>query len=441
MSATPLAKRVEDLLQGVHDDWRALISMPFLEKALIAIDAAGDTSRIAPPANDVFNFLRDCLPTEAVAAVMGQDPYPTKGHATGYCFGAWKKAGFPKSLQPIMDCLVRSGLIKQKPPYGDLRPVAVQGVLFINAALTTREGAIKAHVDAWKPFMDHFLEQLCKKTTVRFLLWGNVARDLVTPHAKAHGRETYFWSHPSPQADNQQPEPKKFANCDHFTKLNTALTGAGKPPIWWALDSPIFAFTDGSCPKNGAADAEAGFGVLIIGGHLGPTTVRGMVEPKEYSLIDTSAPELGFEAAGRAATPTNNRGELLAFCWAMLALLRGRALGPIEIVSDSEISVKTLNEWLPNRRRKGTAHQLKNFDLIEIAETLLTALKSQADSVTITHVEAAHDRACPPKTEGGGRAACLWHGNRRADEIAKLGVTEGIPLDIRSNIAPVRRLV
>jgi uracil-DNA glycosylase len=444
MANPPLAKRVEELLENVHEGWLPLISMEHLTKALTAIDSAGDTDRVAPPAKDIFNFLRDCVPSEIVACIVGQDPYPMPGHATGYCFSAWKPAGFPKSLQPIIDCLVKAQLIKQKPAYGDLRPLAVQGVLLVNAALTTREGATKAHGAHWKPFMNFFIKKLCSLTAARFLLWGADARNLVEAPAKKHGRECFTWSHPSPLSDNQQPLAKKFINCDHFARLNTALEAEKLRPIWWAIDSPMMAFTDGSCPKNGSADAEAGFSGLIVGGHMAPTTVRGLVQPATYALIDPSVPEKGFEAneSSSAVTPTNNRGELLGFCWVLLILLRGRALGNIEIISDSDaIVVKMFNEYLPNRRKKGTANQLANFDLITIAESLLDALREQADSVKIIHTRAAHDRPCPPKSSGeGAREACYWHGNAKADALAKQAVDEGVPLVISSNIGAVRRL-
>jgi uracil-DNA glycosylase len=439
----PLAKRIGEILKDVHEDWLPLMNMDYLVKALTAIDSAGDTARTSPKPEMIFNFLRDSIPSEIQACIVGQDPYPNSSHATGYCFSAWKSAGFPKSLQPIIDCLVKSQLIRQKPAYGDLRPLAVQGVLLVNAALTTREGATKAHVDYWEPFMEFFLTKLCEVSTARFLLWGAVARKLVEPRANKYKRECYFWTHPSPQADNMQPVAKRFANCDHFTKLNAALESEGLRPINWAIDASVMSFTDGSCPKNGSANAEAGFSGLIVGGHMATTSVRGLVQPATYSLIDPLIPEKGFEANGGAVTPTNNRGELLGFCWILLLLLRGRVLGNIEIISDSDaIVVKMFNEYLPNRRKKGTASQLANFDLITIGEALLSALREQADMVTIIHTRAAHDRPCPPKIPGGGgaREACYWIGNSRADALAKQAVDEGVPLVISSSIGAVRRL-
>lgn len=446
---TLLARDVE-ILEGVHSEWHPFISRPLLRQALSAIDAAGDSAHIAPPATDMFNALRDCRPGEVVAVIVAQDPYPTPGDAMGYCFSARKAQGFPKSLQPIVRCLLNSALIKALPRYGDLRPLAVQGVLLLNAALTTREGVVRAHVSHWKPFMDFFLDQLCTHTSARFLLWGNVARDLVAPFAEKHGREVLFWSHPSPLGDNQQPPAKKFVNCDHFLRLNKALRADRRPPIHWALDAPALVFTDGGCPKNGAADAEAGFGVLIVGGHLGQTTIRGLVQASAYSLVDPKVPEKGFTstvpnraAAGSGSsgviTPTNNRAELAAFCWALLALLRGRVLGGIELVSDSKICVNTLTTWLPARRRKGTAHQLANFDLLVVAEALLAALKAQADVVLLTHTHAAHDRPCPARnTANYAQESCYWLGNAKADALAGSAVTDGVRLEIKTSIPPLR---
>ena len=49
----------------------------------------------------------------------------------------------------------------------------------------------------------------------------------------------------------------------------------------------------------------------------------------------------------------------------------------MDIISDSLISIKTFNLWLPARRKKNTAHELKKYDLILIAESLLEKYKDK----------------------------------------------------------------
>lgn len=198
----------------------------------------------------------------------------------------------------------------------------------------------------------------------------------------------------------------------------------------------FLVFTDGACSKNGRAGARASFAVV------GAVATAGLVEAATYRLVDARAPELGFVSLADSTNeagcpaPSNNRGELLAIAHALLGLLRLVAVAPpalqrlagaaaaappaaavlpvCELVSDSRISLMTLSDWLPARRRKGTAHQLCNFDLVEIAEALLAALRAVA-TVVLTHVN-SHTPA--PPASAPARARALWAGNAAADAAA-----------------------
>ncbi|NBQ70967.1 MAG: hypothetical protein EBU46_19900 [Nitrosomonadaceae bacterium] len=83
----------------------------------------------------------------------------------------------------------------------------------------------------------------------------------------------------------------------------------------------------------------------------------------------------------------------------------------------------TLTDWLPARRRKGTAHQLCNFDLVEIAEALLAALRAVA-AVELTHVN-SHTPA--PPASAPPRARALWMGNAAADAAATAALAGASP--------------
>ena len=436
-TAPPLAGSGARLLAGVHADWAPLIDAALLERALAGIDAAGDAAATAPPPAAIFACLRACRPAEIRVVVVGEGPGAAAADASGLAFGAPAGRPVPAPLAAVFACLERAGYLKRRPAHGDLRPLAVQGVLLLDAALTTRAGAAGAHLELWRPFVAALLGRLAAAVPARFLLWGALAQALGGPPAEKHGREVLAWGHPAPARDALLPEAMRFARCDHFARLQGALA----PPIHWAVDSAAIAFTDGSCPRNGAEGAAAGFGVAIIGGHLGPTTIRGAVAPFTFRLRDAADPERGFEPTAAPAAPTNNRAELLALCWAALALLRGRALGAVEIVSDSMISVRTFNEWLPARRAKGTAHLLANFDLVAVAEALLLGLRRQASGLALVHTRAAHDR--PRPVLGGAtpaREVCYWDGNDRADRLAGSAVESSVALEVVSPVAPVRRL-
>lgn len=195
-------------------------------------------------------------------------------------------------------------------------------------------------------------------------------------------------------------------------------------------------FTDGACSANGSADAAAGYGVAFAGSPGAfaegePKRVWGRVPAREFELVDAANPHSGFRPTEAGATPTNNRGEYLAACWGLLGLLRqarrrrlaGDPPAQYELVSDSNIFVRTMTEWLQARRAKGTERDLKNFDLVAIADRLTCALRAEGSPVKFTH-ERGHQRAPPADAEP--RRKILHAGNEQADKLAVMGrMTEG----------------
>lgn len=273
----------------------------------------------------------------------------------------------------------------------DLRPWAVQGVLTLPTAAR------------WQPFLDAFIRRFagardpgmhyCGAARVHFVFGPDTPAEYVAV-ARHHGHGVY----------------------SELSSVSAALTDAGARPVAWCITDAVTAFTDGACTLNGRPGARASFAALVTGCQFGAgTVVRGGVAPAEYAFIDEADPERGVCATARPAAPSNNRGELLGIIYALLALLRGRALGAVEIISDSNISVKTLREWLPTRLAKGTAHELKNFDLVMIAWRLLGALRAQAAEVVLTHTRS--HQAAPP-TRAPRRDHEVHYGNKMADAHA-----------------------
>jgi len=408
--ATLLSCR-DAILAGI-DTWMPYIDMACLDEVLGSIPLAN----VAPPPDLIFEAFRYRGPADIVALILGQDPYPTPGDAQGLCFSAPRGAKVPKSLVIIFDCLEAAALRKPR-KNNDLRPWAVQGVLMLNAALTTTCGVRGAHRRHWAPFLTSFLGRLFRRAApLHALLWGGDARAFAKV-ARAGGHHVHEWSHPSPLGDNPRPPAGRFVNCPHFADVNAALAAAGRPPIVWDNDVPITAFADGACIRNGAPDAQAGFGVAIIGGHFG--------DEKEPTVLAGRAASGRLRRAGGklflapvAAAQTNVRAEYLAIIHALDVLIRGRAVGAVELVSDYDTALKTLSTWYPRRAAAQTATELKNLDLITIAAQLLEELRAQAD-VTLTHTYSHQPR---PPPDAPPRAQLLWLGNHRADELAAIAI-------------------
>jgi ribonuclease HI len=209
--------------------------------------------------------------------------------------------------------------------------------------------------------------------------------------------------------------PKGSSWIEALSIVKATATNCKKlSTVEWDVKKPSVVFTDGSCPKNGKVDAVAAFAVKITAGPMQGIEISGRVATQLYALVDTENPESGFHPVGprNDIQATNNRGEYLACCWALLVMLRGKTKSPIEIVTDCNLFIQTMNSWLPRRREKGSAAELKNYDLICIAEVILKELRSRTD-VKLTHVRS--HQICPKNDE---IARSRWQGNFDADFIA-----------------------
>ena len=201
---------------------------------------------------------------------------------------------------------------------------------------------------------------------------------------------------------------------DIFKHINDKLIDNHKLPIKWDMQQTVLAFTDGGCIANGKPNAIASYATYIMTGHNNQLEVSGIVDSFEYVMIDED-PLMGFKVTTKPAIPTNNRGEYLAWCWMLLTLLRTHTYCAVEIVSDCNLFIKTLTEWLPNRKLKKTEYELKNYDLVHIADILLSELKVRTNNrVKLTHIN-SHKEA-PPKTNK--LEYFKWLGNSLVDHRA-----------------------
>ncbi len=104
--------------------------LPFFAKDYPAIQAAlaDDTRLILPPAAQRFAALDACPPESTRVVILGQDPYPTPGHAHGLAFSVEPDVRpLPRSLGNIFKEMQAD--LGAAPKNGDLRFWAAQGVL------------------------------------------------------------------------------------------------------------------------------------------------------------------------------------------------------------------------------------------------------------------------------------------------------------------------
>lgn len=186
-------------------------------------------------------------PLEAVRVlVVGQDPYPTPGHAVGLSFAtAADVRPLPRSLKNMFTELDADlaqpgheaegdaeeawadGFWAAPERTGDLTPWADAGVLLLNRVLTVRAGDAGSHRGrGWETVTELAIRALVARGgPLVAILWGNDARKLApllgdTPLVES--------AHPSPLS-----AARGFFGSRPFSRANAALVAQGAEPIDW----------------------------------------------------------------------------------------------------------------------------------------------------------------------------------------------------------------
>lgn len=205
-------------------DWADL---PFFALDLPAIEARlQGEAHVLPPAEHRFAALERCQPEATRVVILGQDPYPTPGHAHGLAFSVTPETPLPRSLKNIFRELAED--VGHAPETGDLTGWADQGVLLLNTALSVPAGNAGAHAKlGWAHLTAQVLERLDGSPRA-FLLWGKPAQAFAK-HLQNPDHLMIKTAHPSPLSAS-----RGFFGARPFSQVNAWLTDRGADPIRWA---------------------------------------------------------------------------------------------------------------------------------------------------------------------------------------------------------------
>lgn len=179
-----------------------------------------------PAPDRIFRALTLTPRDRVRVVILGQDPYPTPGRATGLAFSFPPEQSPRDSLRNILAELAAD--TGQTRADGDLTGWADQGVLLLNPILTVPTGQPLGHRHlGWQSLTAEILAATAADGPRAFLLWGAPAQK-----ACAHvPRATHLWlesPHPSPLS-----AWRGFFGSRPFSAVNRWLTAQGKPPIDW----------------------------------------------------------------------------------------------------------------------------------------------------------------------------------------------------------------
>lgn len=222
--------RVSDLVPA---DWATALGSvePVLHRLAtsLASDLDGGVRVLPDPAQILRAFT---TPLDRIRVVIvGQDPYPTVGHAVGLSFAVDPRTRpVPRSLANIHREL-SSDLGVAVPADGDLSGWEEQGVLLLNRVLTVRAGEPASHRGlGWEEVTDAAIRALVERGgPLVAVLWGKDAQRLKPLLG------------PTPTVESVHPSPlsasRGFFGSRPFSRVNDLLAQQGAQPVDWARTS------------------------------------------------------------------------------------------------------------------------------------------------------------------------------------------------------------
>lgn len=223
------------LKQTLDNTWYPYLCAEFEQDYMLSLKQylrqQKDAGKIILPHSSLWFNALNSVPFEKVKVViLGQDPYPTKGHAHGLCFSVMPDVSpLPKSLLNIYKELQDDLGIQNTTGY--LQPWTEQGVLLLNSVLTVEMGKSNSHQGrGWETFTDKIIHLLnAREQPLVFVLWGSYAqkKGSIIDGCK---HKVIRSPHPSPLSAY-----RGFFGSRPFSQINQFLQQQGQLAIDWQL--------------------------------------------------------------------------------------------------------------------------------------------------------------------------------------------------------------
>lgn len=212
-------------------DWVKVIDKRVLMETLMRLKSVRNV-KIWPEQGDTLKAFNICDYNELKVAMIGQDPYPQRGVATGILFG--NKEG-TINLSPSLELIKENVIDYTKNHEGEiinfditLESWAKQGILMLNSALSVEENNVGSHTMLWRSFISKLLLELSnKKSGIIYVLFGETARTF-KPYINQELNYVFEYKHPAYYA-----RIGKRTDYDVFDKINKILKTNNNLKIKW----------------------------------------------------------------------------------------------------------------------------------------------------------------------------------------------------------------
>jgi uracil-DNA glycosylase len=215
-----------EALAGVEEELRHVLTF------LAGEVAAGH--QVLPAPSNVLRAFRQPL-ADVRVLIVGQDPYPTPGHAVGLSFSVDPHTRpIPRSLANIYRELDADLGVPAR-VHGDLSAWADQGVLLLNRVMTVRAGSAGSHRGkGWERITTAAVTAVARRhrpdgspAPLVAVLWGKDAENV---RPLLDGAPAVASAHPSPLSAS-----RGFFGSRPFSRVNELLRAQGAPDVTWEL--------------------------------------------------------------------------------------------------------------------------------------------------------------------------------------------------------------
>lgn len=240
-------RSIHILPQNIHSSWVKFLDENILIELAIIENKIGNS--FTPPVGNILRFLFNDL-NKLKVIILGQDPYPEKGIATGRAFevgglNLWNTKFKQVSLKNIVRLLhktynnidnyediysfnyirkeIINGQFKILPLDEIFKSWEKQGVLLLNSYLTCEVGKPGSHREVWAAFagklIDYIVEQ---RPDLNWFLWGRNANAF-----SGHIKNGCIYSCRHPMMCSREYEDD-FLKSDCFKKTNSIINWLGE---------------------------------------------------------------------------------------------------------------------------------------------------------------------------------------------------------------------
>jgi uracil-DNA glycosylase len=225
----------------IHESWHEKLR-PFIESEKcddiykFLKTESGRGKKIAPLSSNVYRCFLETPLNELKMVLMGMCPYHTAKNGVPVADGLLMGCSVTNKLQPSLEQFygaiekdVYNGLNLTHIKEPDVSYLAKQGVLMLNAALTTEINKAGSHINLWEPFTKYLIEEVIGYTGVPIIFLGKDAaryKKYVPPFTW-----TFVLSHPA-SASYKNTE---WDSEGTFTKVNKILKENNNHHIEWLM--------------------------------------------------------------------------------------------------------------------------------------------------------------------------------------------------------------